>query len=179
MVAERRVGAQAALSRTHAADCGVVSVVGCYYVQAAPAHGSIWGTPAITGALPLRSAALGLPLGTLTTNILIIDDIRDREVDRVKGKLTVAVRFGRAWSRAEFLALLLLSYVAPLWLWLGLGFSQWILLPWLSAPLAWKNARGVLAHERFEDLAPLTPRAGRLLLAYSALLATGAAVHTV
>jgi len=139
---------------------GIVSVTGAYYVQAQ--------------ALPVTAFALSLPVGALTTNILIIDDIRDREFDAVKGKRTVAVRFGKEWSRREFLALLLLAYLAPLWFWLGLGFSAWTLLPWLTLPYAFATARAVLTLDRYEQLLPVTPRAGRLLLAYCALLAIGA-----
>jgi 1,4-dihydroxy-2-naphthoate octaprenyltransferase len=153
---------------------GIVSVVGGYYVQAAPAAGAVPGSWLVREALPGSVFALSLPIGALTTNILIIDDIRDRKHDAVKGKRTVAVRFGKEWSRAEFLALLALSYLAPLWFWLGLGFSAWILLPWLSFPHAAAAARAVLTLDRFEDLVPVTPKAGRLLLAYSALLAVGA-----
>jgi len=141
---------------------GVVSVVGGYYVQAQ--------------ALPLSAFALGLPVGALTTNILIIDDIRDRDFDAVKGKRTIAVRFGVRWSRAEFAALLAFAYLAPLWLWLGLDLGAWTLLPWLTAPFAWSTARDVFTRERYEDLLPTTPKAGRLLLAYSILLAVGVAI---
>jgi 1,4-dihydroxy-2-naphthoate octaprenyltransferase len=143
---------------------GIVSVAGAYYVQAQ--------------ALPTSALALGVPVGALTTNILIIDDIRDREFDAVKGKRTVAVRFGKEWSRAEFLALLALAYLAPLGLWIGLGFSAWILLPWVTAPFALATARAVLTLDRYEQLLPVTPMAGRLLLAYSALLAIGAGVSS-
>jgi len=143
---------------------GIVSVLGAYYVQAQ--------------ALPSVALALSLPVGALTTNILIVDDIRDREFDAVKGKRTVAVRFGKEWSRAEFLALLALAYLAPLWFRLGFGFSTWILLPLLTAPYAFATARAVLTRDRYEQLVPVTPMAGRLLLAYCALLAIGAAVPT-
>ena len=141
---------------------GIVSVVGAYYVQAQ--------------ALPAIAVALGVPVGALTTNILIVDDIRDREFDAVKGKRTVAVRFGKQWSRAEFLALLALAYLSPLGFRLGFGFSAWVLLPWLTAPLAFATAKAVLSLDRYEQLLPVTPKAGRLLLAYCALLAIGAAV---
>jgi 1,4-dihydroxy-2-naphthoate octaprenyltransferase len=143
---------------------GIVSVTGAYYVQAQ--------------ALPMSAVALGVPVGALTTNILIIDDIRDRDFDAVKGKRTVAVRFGKAWSRAELLALLALAYLAPLWFWLGLGFSAWVLLPWLTLPQAFAAVRAVLTLDRYEQLLPVTPKAGRLLLAYCALLAIGAAVSS-
>lgn len=155
---------------------GCVPVIGGYYVQAAPASGAVFASWAIMDALPASAVALSLPLGALTTNILIIDDIRDREFDTIKGKRTVAVRFGTEWSRAEFVGLLLLAYLAPLAFWRGLGFSAWILLPWLTIPYAWTTTRAVLTVDQFEDLVPMTPRAGRLLLAYAALLAIGATV---
>jgi 1,4-dihydroxy-2-naphthoate octaprenyltransferase len=141
---------------------GVVSVLGGYYVQA---H-----------AMPLAAFALGLPVGALTTNILIIDDIRDREFDRVKGKRTIAVRFGARWSRIEFAVLLAFAYLAPLAFWLGLGFGAWVLLPWLTLPLAVSTARDVFTRDRYQDLVPTTPKAGRLLLAYCVLLAIGVAI---
>jgi 1,4-dihydroxy-2-naphthoate octaprenyltransferase len=152
---------------------GVVSVVGAYYVQAAPvldARSVSWV------AMSVLPAAFGLPIGALTTNILIIDDIRDRDFDAQKGKRTVAVRFGKQWSRAEFVALLCVAYAAPLWFCFGLGFNAWILLPWLTLPLAVATARAVLTLDRYEDLVPVTPRAGQQLLAYAALLAIGAAL---
>lgn len=155
---------------------GTVSVVGCYYVQAAPAysHPTFW--QAVPDALPLAAFALSLPIGALTTNILIIDDIRDREFDVVKGKRTLAVRAGVAWSRREFVALLALSYLTLFWFWLGLGFGAWILLPLLTLPYALSTLRGVLMLERFEDLVPMTPKAARLLMAYAVLLAIGVAM---
>ena len=143
---------------------GVVSVAGGYYVQAQ--------------ALPASVLAFGVPVGALTTNILIIDDIRDRKFDAVKGKRTIAVRFGMQWSRVEFLALLAVSFLGPLWFWLALGFSPWILLPWLTAPLGVSLARAVMTLERYEDLVPMTPRAGRLLLAYCVLLSAGAVLSS-
>jgi 1,4-dihydroxy-2-naphthoate octaprenyltransferase len=155
---------------------GVVSVIGGYYVQAAPAAGAVPGSWFVREALPASVLALSLPIGALTTNILVIDDIRDRKHDAVKGKRTVAVRFGKEWSRLEFSVLLALSYLAPVWFWQGFDFGAWILLPLLTVPFAWTLARAVLTLDRFEDLVPLTPRAGRLLLAYALLLAIGAAV---
>ena len=154
---------------------GIVSVIGCYYVQAVPAYGFPIFRQALPDAFPLAAFALSLPIGALTTNILIIDDIRDREFDVVKGKRTVAVRAGVAWSRTEFTALLALSYLAPFWFWLGLGFGTSILLPLLTLPYALSTVRGALTLDRFEDLVPMTPKAARLLLIYSVLLAIGVA----
>ncbi|HYL25981.1 MAG TPA: 1,4-dihydroxy-2-naphthoate octaprenyltransferase [Burkholderiales bacterium] len=157
---------------------GVVSVVGVYYVQAAPARGAMLTSGLIREALPLAAFALGVPLGALTTNILIIDDIRDREFDAVKGKLTLAVRFGKEYSRVEFAALLAIAYLSPFWLLSTFGFSAWVLLPLVTAPYAAYIARAVFTLDRYADLVPMTPRAGRLLVAYSVLLAIGVAMRT-
>jgi len=156
---------------------GIVSVAGGYYVQAAA--GAVTGTWFVQWALPMKVIALSLPIGALTTNILIIDDIRDREFDAIKGKRTVAVRFGKEWSRAEFALLLALSYLAPFWFWLRFGFSAWILLPLATVSYAWTTARAVMTLDRFEDLVPITPKAGRLLLAFAVLLAIGAAIPSI
>jgi 1,4-dihydroxy-2-naphthoate octaprenyltransferase len=151
---------------------GIVSVMGIYYVQAA----AVIGTSNWIAGFPLSALAVSLPIGALITNILIIDDIRDRDFDVIKGKNTVAVRFGRAWSRAEFLALMGFSYVMPFWFWLGLGFGAWVLLPLLSLPFAVLIARSVCTLDQFADLVPMTPRAAQLVVLYSLLLAIGLAV---
>ena len=98
---------------------GIVSVAGAYYVQAAVSLGPAdW-----RAAFPLTAFAVSLPIGALITNILIIDDIRDREFDVAKGKNTVAVRFGKIYSRYEFTALLAFAYLAPIAFWWAFGFS--------------------------------------------------------
>jgi 1,4-dihydroxy-2-naphthoate octaprenyltransferase len=156
---------------------GVVSVAGVYYVQAAPAQGASLASWLLVDALPMSALALGIPLGALITNILIIDDIRDREFDVVKGKRTIAVRFGKHWSRAEFAALLALAYACPFWLWREFAFTAWVLLPLASLPYAALLARSVFTLDRFEELVPVTPMAGRLVLGYSVLLAIGVALR--
>jgi 1,4-dihydroxy-2-naphthoate octaprenyltransferase len=150
---------------------GVVSVVGTYYVQAAAVHGaSNWAA-----ALPFSAIAVSLPIGALITNILIIDDIRDRDFDVVKGKRTVAVRFGRFWSRIEFLALMIASYLLLFWIWLGLGLGAGTLLPMLTLPFAGLIARDICTHDQFAELVPMTPRAALLVLGFAVLLAIGLA----
>ncbi len=151
---------------------GTVSVLGTYYVQAAVVLGPAnWAQ-----ALPLSAVAVSLPLGALITNILVIDDIRDRVFDAVKGKNTVAVRFGVLWSRIEFVALLCLAYVMPFWFRLGLGFTAWVLLPLLTLPLAAAIARAVCTRDRFAELVPMTPRLAIMTVGYALLLAIGLAV---
>jgi 1,4-dihydroxy-2-naphthoate octaprenyltransferase len=141
---------------------GVVSVAGVYYVQAQ--------TPSWS------AVAFGVPIGALSAGILVIDDIRDRAFDTVKGKRTIAVRFGIGWSRAEFAGWLTAAYAAPVWFWLGAGFPATVLLPLASLPLALVLTREVFRRETFAELVPMTPRAAQLTLLFAALLAAGVAV---
>jgi len=141
---------------------GIVAVAGGYYAQA--------------GAFTAEALVVGLPVGALVTNVLVIDDIRDRAFDAEKGWRTGAVRFGLRWARAEYVLLSILAYLAPLWFWLGLGFSAWALLPLATLPLAIPVARAVCREERREALVPMTPRASLLSFLFAALLATGIAV---
>jgi len=141
---------------------GVVAVAGAYYIQA---H-----------AFPASAFVVGVPVGALVTNVLIIDDIRDREFDAAKGWRTGAVRFGIGWSRREYLALSVLAYVAPLGFWIGLGLGAWVLLPLLTVPWAVRIGRAVWTSEQREALIPMTPQASLLSLAFSALLAAGIAL---
>jgi 1,4-dihydroxy-2-naphthoate octaprenyltransferase len=150
---------------------GIVSVVGTYYVQAASVHpGTHW-----TASMPLLACVAGLAIGVLATDILIIDDVRDRRVDVEKGKHTIAVRFGPVWSRLEFTALLLIAYLVPVWLWRGLGLGAIVLLPWLSLPAAIAVAGAIWTRDSFRELVPMTPRMALVQLLYALLLAGGLA----
>jgi 1,4-dihydroxy-2-naphthoate octaprenyltransferase len=86
------------------------------------------------------------------------------------------VRFGLAGSRAEYLALSAFAFLAPLALWLGIGFGPTVLLPVLALPLAVPIARAVRTKDTTAELLPMTPRASRLALAYAVLLALGLAL---
>jgi len=153
---------------------GVVAVVATYFVQAAaliPA-GPWWQRSA---AVPLAVWLIGLPMGALVTSVLVIDDIRDRHWDAQKGWRTGAVRWGLRWSRAEFAALVVFAYLAPL-LMVALGWGVWMLLPLLTAPLAWQALQAVSRFDDTQALLPWTPKVARLGLIYAALQAVALAL---
>lgn len=157
---------------------GIVAVLGTYYVQAAPVYSPTPMWEVVRKALPWTVVAVSLPVGALATNILIIDDIRDREFDAIKGKRTIAVRFGLFWSRTEFVALICLSYVSLFAFWILLGFSAVILLPLATLPLAFIVVRTVATKDRYRDLLPVKRRMAWLLLSFSLLLAIGIVAST-
>lgn len=152
---------------------GIFAPAAAYYVQLA-AHqqsGSDWRL--LFDHVPLRAVIVGLPLGALAVNILVIDDIRDRRFDAAKGWRTGPVRFGIGWSRTEYVMLSAFIYVIPFWFWLQWSLDAWVLLPLLTIPFAYAIARRVLADDSHDGLLPMTPMASMLCLAYSLLLAIG------
>jgi len=139
---------------------GLVAVTGTYYVQA--------------GQVTRGSLLAALPVGLLVTAILVVNNLRDIDSDRRAGKRTLAVLLGRGGARAEYLLLLAGAYLSPLLLLALDGRSPWVLLPWLTLPLAWKWARLVLDDARYgPPLNQALAGTAQLALAFSLFLAAG------
>jgi len=138
---------------------GPVAVVGTCYVQT------------------LRFSPLALvaaiPIGALTTAILIVNNYRDIDTDARAGKRSLAVIIGPAASRMEYIAMLALSYVTPMGLWLAGRLSAWILLPWLSLPLAIQLTRTMYRTTEGSDLNKALAGTARLDLVFGLLLTVG------
>ena len=154
---------------------GVVAVTGTYYVQAVTAVDGLFPLWVPDGTVTLAAVVASLPIAALSTNILVVNNVRDREEDAETGKRTLAVRFGYRFSRVQFIALLAVAYLTPLWfVWAGYGLA--VLAPLLTLPLAAAVARTVLAETSGAALNPALESTGKLLAAYAALFAAGLAV---
>ena len=157
---------------------GLVAVAGTYYVQAV---GGVAGPVPLwvpEGTVPLAAIVAGLPAAGLSTAILVVNNIRDRETDAATGKRTLAVMLGYRASRIEWSALVGLAYAIPVVFWLE-GYGSIVLLPLLSAPLAIRLGATVWTRADGEALNPALERTGKLLFAHSALFAAGFAAPMV
>ncbi|MGE5847126.1 MAG: 1,4-dihydroxy-2-naphthoate polyprenyltransferase [Ignavibacteria bacterium] len=103
---------------------GIIGTVGTYYLH--------------TNNLSLVSFIASIPVGSLITNILVVNNYRDFEEDKAAGKFTLAVKLGKTFTRYQFLFLLVLSFFIPAVLFLFLNFSFLIFLPYLTLPAAFK-----------------------------------------
>ncbi|WP_232688598.1 1,4-dihydroxy-2-naphthoate polyprenyltransferase [Halobacterium zhouii] len=151
---------------------GIVAVTGTFYVQAAAHLAEPLATGIPAGTVTLDAVVASLPVAALSTNILVVNNVRDREEDARTGKRTLAVRLGYTASRVEFVAMLSLAYLVPVWLALE-GYALIVLLPLLSLPLAVSVTRTVLSRTDGEALNPALTRVGQLLALYSVLFAVG------
>jgi 1,4-dihydroxy-2-naphthoate octaprenyltransferase len=152
---------------------GLVAVTGTYYVQAAAAAPLFPLTPP-PDTIPATAVIASLPMAALITNILVVNNIRDLESDRAAGKHTLAVYLSYTGSRTEFIGLLVLAYLVPLWFVL-LRDSLLILLPLVTLPYAVKLSRTVLTRTSGAALNPALEQTGRLTAAFALLYSIGLA----
>ena len=139
---------------------GVIAVTGTAYLQ--------------TGEWSTRALALSIPIGLLVTNILVVNNLRDRETDIVAGKRTLAVRIGDRATRAQYATGAVLAYLVPSALAFGGEREPWLLLPLLTLPLAVFLVRRVLGGLAGRELNGVLEQSGKLLLGFGVLLAIGA-----
>lgn len=138
---------------------GLVAVSGTYYVQA------LTLTPAVVIA--------AVPAGTLTTAILVVNNLRDIDTDGRTGKRTLAVMIGPKATRLEYVLLLAVAYAVPLLMWLAGWTPAWVLLPWLTVPLAWRLVRTIFQTTAGPPLNKALAGTANLDLAFSLLFAIG------
>lgn len=79
---------------------GLIAVTGTVFV-----HTGVWHAEALL---------LGVAVGSLSTVLIAINNLRDAAEDRQSGKRTLAVRFGETWAEREVLLLCTLAPAAAL-----------------------------------------------------------------
>jgi 1,4-dihydroxy-2-naphthoate octaprenyltransferase len=138
---------------------GVVAVVGSFFVQVKALH---W-----------EAFALAVPVGLLAAAILVVNNIRDVDSDRRAGKRTLAVRLGRERTRVMFAGVVYLAYVLTPVTWVFGPTTAWVLLPWLTLPLAAAVTRLVRTRTDGPSLNGALARSGMLQLSFCLLLSAG------
>lgn len=101
---------------------GFVAVMGTYYVNAMQ-----WTT---------LSAWASVPVGALCVNILVVNNFRDVDQDRIANKRTLGVLFGEGALRVEYISMLIISFLSLVIIYIFYPVSYWIFLPLLSLPEA-------------------------------------------
>jgi 1,4-dihydroxy-2-naphthoate polyprenyltransferase len=106
---------------------GFVGTVGTYYVQANQITAMVFWS--------------SVPVGALITNILVVNNYRDREEDRSNGKRTLIVIFGERFGRIQYLFFMLVSYSILFVVYFTFKKEIFVFLPLLSLPIAIKLIR--------------------------------------
>lgn len=137
---------------------GLVAVCGTAYLH--------------TGTVPAVAWFAALPVAMLVTAILVVNNLRDIDTDRVARKHTLAVLLGRRATRAEYVALVSIAYLLLPAGWLGGLVGPLAMLPLLTLPLAIQLVRIVLS-EQGRPLNRALAGTGRLHMLFGVLFAAG------
>jgi 1,4-dihydroxy-2-naphthoate octaprenyltransferase len=138
---------------------GIVAVAGSFFVQ--------------VRHLRWEAFALAVPVGLLAAAILVVNNFRDIDTDRRAGKLTLAVRLGRERTRQLFATIVYLSYLLAPVTWIFGPLKPWLLIAWLTLPLAASVVRLVRNRVDGPSLNQALATTGMVQLAFCALLSAG------
>lgn len=138
---------------------GLVAVLGTQYTQALRVD---W-----------VGVAAAVAVGSLSSAVLVANNLRDIPTDRVAGKMTLAVRLGDARTRVLYLSLLGLAGLLTLAL---MNATPWCALGLLAVPLAVKAAGPVRRGAGGRDLIGVLRDTGLTMLVWSVAVAAALAL---
>ena len=136
---------------------GIVATAGTFYV--------------ITGEVSGLVMAEGLVLGLLANNILIVNNLRDRETDAVANKRTLVVRYGNQFGVNLYRIQYLIAIMGLVLIW-RMTDSAWVYLPLSTLPFGLKTSKAV-GQSRAVELNPLLSKSAGILMLYSMSLVLG------
>lgn len=138
---------------------GPVAVCGTYYALTL----SLTAPVLIAGAAP----------GCYSMAMLAINNLRDLDNDRRAGKRTLAVRFGRNFTRWQIVTCIVAAALLPLGLWRWGGCPPGIMLAAVTLPASGPAFRQVFAPPDGPALNRTLAYSGKLMLLYALLFALG------
>jgi 1,4-dihydroxy-2-naphthoate octaprenyltransferase len=124
---------------------GVVATVGSYYVQVEQISSS--------------ALLLSIPMGSLSCAILVINNLRDLNQDKLVSKRTMAVKLGDANTRIFYLVLLVLAQVSAA---AAASINIYALLTLLWLPLTYSAANQVQKGASGKELITILGKTSRL-----------------
>ncbi len=137
---------------------GLTAVVGTYWVQTGTTTPLVW----------LVAVAPGL----IITAILVVNNLRDIEQDRVACKRTVAVRIGVPATKLEYAVCMVGAYLVVVGAVVTRALPAPTLVVTLSAPIAWRAWR-IVATQAGRPLNGALALTGQTALVFSVLFALG------
>ena len=108
----------------------------------------MWGPLMVEGAyyvqmqmLSIRAFWVSLPFGVLVALVLLANNIRDIEHDRIRGIQTLAILLGPRYGLYVYMLFMITAYVGILIMALSGTLTMWVLTIFITLPLAMKLIR--------------------------------------
>ena len=140
---------------------GLVSVSGTYYLY--------------TGNFYMDSIILGSSVGSISTGILVVNNLRDIHNDKKFEKNTLAVLLGKRFTQIEYLLLMIIAYLIPIYISFIFGWKSSLYIVYFTLPIAIQLILQVFFKEG-ADLNKTLEGTAKLLLLYTLLLSFGIAI---
>lgn len=138
---------------------GIVAVMTTYYINVLEwSMDSFWAS---------------LAIGGLCVNILVVNNLRDVEQDKISGKKTIGVLFGEAILKYEYLFMILLAFAIPPHFFVQLDYNLWIFMPFLSLPLAIYFIYIIWTEADKKKLNPMLERTAQFMILFGVLFSAG------
>jgi 1,4-dihydroxy-2-naphthoate octaprenyltransferase len=138
---------------------GIVAVMTTYYVNAlAWSVDTFWAS---------------LAVGALCTNILVVNNLRDVEQDKIAGKKTLGVLFGETMLKVEYTVMLLLAFSIPPHFYFQLGYGEWIFLPFLILPVALLHTKTIWTETEKRNLNQQLEKTAKFMTLFGLLFSIG------
>lgn len=138
---------------------GLVAVLGTQYVT--------------SGRVDWTGLMGAIAVGSLSSAVLVVNNLRDIPTDTESGKVTLAVRLGDKRTRLFFGLLLTVPLIVSLVL---VAATPWALMGLLAAPLLWLAYRPVRAGAVGPQLIAALGATGRAMVLWAALTAVALAL---
>jgi len=132
---------------------GVIAVMGTYYLNTL-----IWSSTAFL---------VSLPVGALSVNILVVNNLRDVHQDKIAGKRTLGVLLGESALKVEYLLMVALAFATPIYLFFIEGFGLAVLSSFIVFPLALLLSYKIVTNEHKPKLNGVLERTAQFLAIYS------------
>ena len=137
---------------------GLIAVPGTYYLQ--------------TETINDLSLYMGAAMGMLSTAILVVNNLRDVETDKLSGKRTLAVRFGKKFSKIQYSILILIPFLLPLHIWWNVENELSLLITIFVLPISFHLINQIFSLTG-SDLNLVLARTARFLFIFTILLSAG------
>ena len=118
----------------------------------------------------LEATVIGFASGFISTAILVVNNLRDKETDSKVGKNTLAVRFGESFARFEYTLCLLIPMGVSIYY--SFTHSLWIFISLFAFIPAIKSLRSMWT-KTGRELDPNLGLTAKILLLFSILFSLG------
>ncbi|MEX0844300.1 MAG: 1,4-dihydroxy-2-naphthoate polyprenyltransferase [Balneolaceae bacterium] len=138
---------------------GIIAVMTTFYVNALEwSVSSFWAS---------------LAVGALCVNILVVNNLRDIEQDKIAGKKTLGVLFGEMSLKYEYLLMFLIAFAIPPHFYVQMNYNYWILLPFISLPIAIIFVYKIWTETDKTQLNPMLERTAQFMVLFGILFCIG------